>query len=217
MITPASELHKVADRIAESDYLMYTHAIGDSAFVAVLRAYDKALQGKQDRRWRVEHAQVITGNDFDYFAKGIIPSVQPTHATSDMYWAEERLGHDRVKGAYAYKQLLNKAGVVALGTDFPVEKVSPFLTFYAAVSRQDVKGFPEGGFHQEEALSREETMKGMTIWAAYANFEEEEKGSIEEGKLADFIMLDQNIMEVAVKDIPNIKVLHTFLGGVQMK
>jgi len=217
MVTPVDQIEALAHRIAETDYQMNTHAIGDSANIVVLRAYEKALKGRTDRRWKVEHAQVISPSDFNYFEKGIIPSVQPTHATSDMYWAEDRLGKERVKGAYAYKDLLNKAGLVALGTDFPVEQVNPFLTFYAAVARQDVAQYPEGGFQMENALSREETLKGMTIWAAYSNFEEEEKGSIEAGKFADFVVLSDDIMTIPSEDIPNITAEHVFLGGVQKK
>ncbi|MEC8832499.1 MAG: amidohydrolase, partial [Bacteroidota bacterium] len=217
MVTPVDQIEALAQRIAATDYQMNTHAIGYSANIVVLRAYDKALEGKTDRRWKVEHAQVISPSDFDYYEKGIIPSVQPTHATSDMYWAEDRLGSERVKGAYAYKDLLNKAGLVALGTDFPVEKVSPFLTFYAAVARQDVEQYPEGGFQMENALSREETLKGMTIWAAYSNFEEGEKGSIEPGKFADFVILSDDIMTIPSEEIPNVTAEHVFLGGVQKK
>lgn len=217
MVTPVDQIEALAQRIAASDYQMNTHAIGDSANIVVLRAYERALEGKTDRRWKVEHAQVITTSDFDYFEKGIIPSVQPTHATSDMYWAEDRLGPERVKGAYAYKDLLNKAGLVALGTDFPVEQVSPFLTFYAAVARKDVEQYPEGGFQMENALNREETLKGMTIWAAYSNFEEDEKGSIEPGKFADFVILSDDIMTIPSDEIPNVTAEHVFLGGVQKK
>ncbi|SIQ33793.1 hypothetical protein SAMN05421797_1011441 [Maribacter ulvicola] len=213
MITPVADIEALAEKLANSAYQMNTHAIGDSANIAVLRAYKKVLKGKGDRRWKIEHAQVLTEDDFDYFEDGIIPSVQPTHATSDMYWAEERLG-ERVKGAYAYKTLLDKAGTIALGTDFPVEDVSPFLTFYAAVARQDTSGYPKGGFQMEEALSREETLKGMTIWAAYSNFEEDEKGSIEPGKFADFVIYDKDIMTVPVADIPTIRAEQTFIGGV---
>jgi hypothetical protein len=191
---------------------MNTHAIGDSANHAVLNIYKKVLEGKQDRRWKIEHAQIISPEDFDLF-DDIIPSVQPTHATSDMYWAEDRVGSERIKGAYAFKDLLNKYGKVALGTDFPVEQVSPFLTFYAAVARQDTEGYPEEGFQMENALSREETLKGMTIWAAYSNFEEAEKGSIEAGKLADFVILDKDIMQVDTSEIPNTKVIQTYVGG----
>ncbi|APA66378.1 amidohydrolase [Maribacter sp. 1_2014MBL_MicDiv] len=213
MITPVDEIEALAEKLARSEYQMNTHAIGDSANVAVLRAYKKVLQGKEDRRWKIEHAQVLTDNDFDFFESGIIPSVQPTHATSDMYWAEDRLG-DRVKGAYAFKTLLNKAGTIALGTDFPVEDVSPFLTFYAAVARQDTSGFPKGGFQMEEALTREETLKGMTIWAAYSNFEEEEKGSIEPGKSADFVIYDKDMMTIPLNEIPTIKAEQTFIDGI---
>ncbi|WP_407943372.1 amidohydrolase [Maribacter spongiicola] len=213
MITPVADIEALAKKLANSEYQMNTHAIGDSANIAVLRAYKNVLQGKSDRRWKIEHAQVLTEGDFDYFADGIIPSVQPTHATSDMYWAEDRLG-ERVKGAYAYKTLLKKAGTIALGTDFPVENVSPFLTFYAAVARQDTSGYPKGGFQMEEALSREETLKGMTIWAAYSNFEENEKGSIEPGKVADFVIYDKDMMTVPVEEIPTIRAEQTFVNGI---
>jgi len=217
MVTPVDQIEALAQRIAATDYQMNTHAIGDSANIVVLRAYEKALEGKTDRRWKVEHAQVISQSDFDYFENGIIPSVQPTHATSDMYWAEDRLGEERIKGAYAYKDLLDKAGLVALGTDFPVEQVNPFLTFYAAVARQDMEQYPEGGFQMENALSREETLKGMTIWAAYSNFEEDEKGSIESGKFADFVILSDDIMTIPSEEIPNVTAEQVFLGGVQKK
>lgn len=213
MVTPIHQIEQLAQKLAASDYQMNTHAIGDSANAVVLRAYNKVLENKPDRRWKVEHAQVIDSTDFDYFTKGIIPSVQPTHATSDMYWADERLGDQRIKGAYALKTLLDKAGRVALGTDFPVEEVSPFLTFYAAVARKDLEGFPDDGFQMKDALSREETLKGMTIWAAYSNFEEGEKGSIEVGKFADFVILDKDIMQVPVQEIPNIKAERTFIDG----
>ncbi|MCK5401762.1 MAG: amidohydrolase [Flavobacteriaceae bacterium] len=214
MVNDIATLEETAQRIANSEFQMNTHAIGDSANHAVLQTYKKALQGKPGRRWRVEHAQIISPEDFDLF-DDIIPSVQPTHATSDMYWAEDRVGAERIKGGYAFKDLLNQYGKVALGTDFPVEHVSPFYTFYAAVARQDLKGYPEGGYQMENALTREETLKGMTIWAAYSNFEEHEKGSIETGKFADFIILDKNIMEVEASEIPNIKVIKTFVDGVK--
>ncbi len=213
MVTPVSEIGDLANRLAISEYQMNTHAIGDSANVVVLRAYKNALNGQQDRRWKIEHAQVIAPEDFSYFKDGIIPSVQPTHATSDMYWAEERLGEERIKGAYAFKKLLDAAGMVALGTDFPVEQVSPFLTFYAAVTRQDIDGYPEGGFQSDQALSREEALKGMTIWAAYSNFEENEKGSIEVGKFADFTIYSDDLIQVPVGQIPTIQAQQTFIAG----
>lgn len=216
MVTPVSEIKKLANRLASTDYQLNTHAIGDSANVVVLKAYEKVLKGQQDRRWRVEHAQVIDKEDFHYFSDNIIPSVQPTHATSDMYWAEERLGAQRIKGAYAYKTLLEQAGRIALGTDFPVEYVSPFLTFYAAVARKDVKGYPESGFQADQALSREEALKGMTIWAAYSNFEEKEKGSIEVGKWADFVVLEKDIMTIPLEEIPEMEAYKTFIAGKQV-
>lgn len=212
LLTDLESFKGYAERIANSEFQMNTHAIGDSANHAVLNIYKSVLMDKEDRRWKIEHAQIISPEDFDLF-DDIIPSVQPTHATSDMYWAEDRVGSERIKGAYAFKDLLNKYGKVALGTDFPVEQVSPFLTFYAAVARQDTEGYPEEGFQMENALSREETLKGMTIWAAYSNFEEEEKGSIEAGKLADFVILDKDIMQVDVSEIPNTKVIQTYVGG----
>ena len=217
MVTPVDSIYSLAKKLAKTDFQMNTHAIGDSANTVILNAYAEALNDESDRRWKVEHAQVISPDDFDYFDDNILPSVQPTHATSDMYWAKERLGERRMKGAYAYKKLLNEAGVIALGTDFPVERVNPFYTFYAAVARKDLMQFPEGGFQKKDALTREETLRGMTIWAAYSNFEENEKGSIEAGKFADFIIMDQDIMTIAEDAIPNLSVNQTWLGGKQVK
>lgn len=193
---------------------MCTHAIGDSGNRMILNVYAKYLKGKNDLRWRVEHAQVINENDFHLFGDySIIPSIQPTHATSDMYWAGDRLGKERLKGAYAYKQLLVQNGWEPLGTDFPVEDIAPLKTFYAAVVRKDAKGWPDGGFQMENALSREEALRGMTIWAAKAQFEENEKGSLEKGKFADFVILDNDLMKEAPEKLLDVKVLKTFVGG----
>ncbi|MDH7444938.1 amidohydrolase [Aquimarina sp. 2201CG14-23] len=213
MVIGPDELKVLAKRLASSPFQMNTHAIGDSANAVVMNTYYEVLKNKSDRRWRVEHAQVVAPKEFDILNDNLVMSVQPTHATSDMYWADERLGPARIKGAYAYKQLLEKTGKIALGTDYPVENVSPFYTFYAAVARKDLKQYPAGGFQKENALTREETLKGMTIWAAYSNFEETEKGSITVGKFADFVILEENIMEIEEDKIPNIKVRATYLGG----
>ncbi|MCC6369522.1 MAG: amidohydrolase [Bacteroidia bacterium] len=214
LLTDQTYLKRIATKLANSPFQMCTHAIGDSANRFVLDCYAAALKGKNNKRWRIEHAQVLDVSDFKKFGDyDIIPSVQPTHATSDMYWAGDRLGAERMKQAYAYKDLLSSYGKLALGTDFPVEDISPLKTFFAAVVRQDAKGFPAEGFQKENALSREETLRGMTIWAAYAAFEEMEKGSLEKGKAADFIVLDTDLMKCNTSEILNTKVLGTYLNG----
>ncbi|WP_298879455.1 amidohydrolase family protein [uncultured Polaribacter sp.] len=212
LIYSPERYQEIAKQIAASEFQMNTHAIGDSANTWLLKTYKDVLKDAKNRRWRIEHAQIIAPEDFDKF-DNIIPSVQPTHATSDMYWAEDRVGNKRIKGAYAYKNLLSKYGKIALGTDFPVEQVSPFLTFYAATIRKDIHNYPENGYQMENALTREETLKGMTVWAAYSNFEENEKGSIEVGKFADFVILNQNIMEIDGDKIPETKVISTYVNG----
>ncbi|WP_316828158.1 amidohydrolase [Pedobacter miscanthi] len=214
LLSDQKHFEEVAKKIAANHFQMCTHAIGDSANRVILNIYNKILKGKNDQRWRIEHAQVLNPKDFDLFGKAsIIPSVQPTHATSDMYWAGQRLGGERLKSAYAYKQLLKQNGWIPLGTDFPVENINPLLTFYAATVRADAKGFPKGGFQMENALTPEEALRGMTIWAAKANFEEEEKGSLERGKLADFVILDHDILKSTPQNILKTKVLKTYLNG----
>jgi predicted amidohydrolase YtcJ len=209
-----SHYDSLADVLVNSPFQMCTHAIGDSANRTILNIYNKYLKGKNDRRWRIEHAQIVAPEDFNLFGSAsIVPSVQPTHGTSDMYWAESRLGKERIKGAYAFKQLLDQNGWIPLGTDFPVEDISPFKTFLAAVVRKDAKGFPADGFQMENALTREQTLRGMTIWAAKAGFMEKEVGSLEKGKKADFIILDKDLLKIAATEILNTKVTATYLGG----
>ena len=203
-----------AAQLASTDIQMCTHAIGDSANREILKIYAAALKGKNDKRWRIEHAQVLDAADFHWFGdNNIVPSVQPTHATSDMYWAGDRLGDKRLHYAYAFKDLLKQNGWVPLGTDFPVEDISPLRTFYAAVVRKDSKGFPAGGFQKENALTREEALKGMTIWAARASFEEHQKGSLEPGKVADFVITDQDLMKVPEEKILGTKIIATYIYG----
>ena len=204
----------IIPKIYASKFQACTHAIGDSGNRMILEVYASVLKGKNDRRWRIEHAQVINENDFHFFGDyNIIPSVQPTHATSDMYWARDRLGPQRVKGAYAYKQLLDQNKWIPLGTDFPVEDINPFKTFYAAVARMDNKGFPAGGFQIENALDRKQALCGMTTWAAKAAFEENEKGSLETSKAADFFIIDEDILKCDAWRILNKKVIATFVDG----
>ncbi|MFY7694170.1 MAG: amidohydrolase [Sediminibacterium sp.] len=214
LLSSKAHFDSIAAKLINTDFQMCTHAIGDSANRTILNVYAKYLKGKNDKRWRIEHAQIVHPDDFQYFGKySIIPSVQPTHGTSDMYWAGDRLGEERMKGAYAYKQLLEQNNWLPLGTDFPVEEINPFKTFLAAVVRKDAKGYPEDGFQMENALTREQTIRGMTIWAAKANRMEKEIGSLEVGKKADFIMLDKDLMKVSADSILKVKVIKTFING----
>ena len=209
-----AHFEKAAKLFAGSSLQMCTHAIGDSGNRQILKIYADVLKGKNDKRWRIEHAQVMDAADFHFFADyNIIPSVQPTHATSDMYWAGDRVGTERIKTSYAYKQLLQTNNWMPLGTDFPVEYIEPIKTFFASVARQDSKGFPANGFQMENALTRKEAIYGMTIWAAKAAFEEKEKGSLEVGKAADFIMLDTDLMKCDKTKILATNVLGTWVNG----
>jgi predicted amidohydrolase YtcJ len=217
LLSQQAHFDSVAKMIYDKGFQMCTHAIGDSGNRTMLNIYAKYLKGKNDLRWRIEHAQVVNERDFELFGRyNIIPSVQPTHATSDMYWAVDRIGKERAEGAYAYKRLMLENGWLPLGTDFPVEDISPLKTFYAAVFRKDKAGYPEGGFQANNALSREEALKGMTIWAARACFEEGEKGSLEAGKAADFIVLDEDLMKAGEQGILDMKVTSTYVKGEQV-
>ncbi len=212
-----STYHTYAEAAYQNGFQVCTHCIGDSANAFVLKLYAETLGEMNDLRWRIEHAQVVSPTDLHYFADfGIIPSVQPIHATSDMAWAGDRLGPLRIDDAYAYKSLKNELGLIALGTDFPVEGISPIANFHAAVFRKNAAGEPKGGYHIDQALTRADALRGLTIWAALANFEEERKGSLEPGKIADFILMDRDILKVSEKDVLNARVLGTWIGGEQV-
>lgn len=217
LLSEPAYYEKQARIMHEAGFQMNTHCIGDSAVRLILDTYGAVLGGSNDKRWRIEHAQVVHPDDLAKFGNfTVIPSVQPTHATSDMYWAQDRLGEERINGAYAYADLLAQTGILPLGTDFPVEQIDPLLTFYAAASRKDTKGYPADGFNPKHALSREQTLRGMTIWAALANFEEEDKGSLEVGKKADFTVLNADLMSIPVELIPQSEVVGTFIDGEQV-
>jgi len=201
-------------KIAKSDFQLSIHAIGDSANRLILDLYGKYLSNNKARRWRLEHAQIVHPNDFAKFEQyQIIPSIQPTHATSDMGWLEERIGKERMKGAYAYKTLLKRYGKVAIGTDFPIEHINPLYSFHAAVTRTNAEQLPAGGFQIDEAITRQDALKGMTIWAAFACFQEKKRGSIEKGKDADFVILDDDIMVADNKLLREIKTIRTVIAG----
>ena len=217
LLSTEKEFRSLAKELAASKFQMNTHAIGDSANRLILNIYGEALKGQKDRRWRIEHAQVITPADMPKFGQfGIVPSVQPTHATSDMYWAGERLGAARLKTAYAYAELLKQYGQLALGSDFPVENINPLFGFHSAVARQDAKNFPAGGFQMENAISREQALRGMTTWAAHAGFEERRKGQIKPGMLADFVVLDTDLLTAPNEKLRGAQVLQTWIGGQQV-
>lgn len=214
LITGKDSLQKWAKACFDANFQMNVHCIGDGANQLVLDVMGNQLTGTNDRRWRIEHAQVVSDYDLNKFSEfTIIPSVQPTHATSDMPWAEKRLGENRIENAYAYRNLLQQNGIIALGTDFPVEDISPFKTLYAAVERKDIEGQPENGFLPEQKLTREEALQGMTIWAAIANFEDQNRGSLEAGKFADFVLIDTDLMTCSAPEILTAKVIQTWVNG----
>ena len=214
-----SEAHfrNLAKTAYENGFQLNSHCIGDSANRLMLDIYGEVLGGVNDRRWRIEHAQIVNPADLKkYQTFTVIPSVQPTHAISDMPWAVDRIGKKRLQHAYAYQSLLKQNFIIALGTDFPVEGIDPLQTFYTAVFRKDKNGEPVEGFLADEALSRDEALRGMTIWAALSQFEENEKGSLEKGKLADIVILNKDILEIPEGDFQNTKVVATFIGGKQV-
>ncbi|OFY49582.1 MAG: amidohydrolase [Bacteroidetes bacterium GWF2_41_31] len=211
---PASYYDSLCRLAYENGFQVNTHAIGDSANRLVLDVYGAILKGKNDLRWRIEHAQIVNADDMHKFGKfSVIPSIQSTHCTSDMDWADERVGPDRIKEAYPYKQLLEENGWLVNGTDFPIEVINPLYTFYAAVTRKHLDGTPDAGFQMENALTRKEALYSITLWPARGSFDEDRKGSIEAGKDADFVMLDHDVMTIEEQDITGISVKGTWING----
>jgi predicted amidohydrolase YtcJ len=214
IVTGQTEIREICNRAYQLGFQVNTHAIGDSAVRMVLHTYGEFLKGKNDRRWRIEHAQVVNEADFELFGKySVIPSVQATHATSDMAWVKSRLGEKRLKNAYAYNRLMKQNSWIPNGTDFPVENISPLITFYAAVARKDRDGNPSEGFQIENALSRMEALKSITIWAARASFQESVRGSIEKGKFADLVVLDKDLLFAPENELLNTAIKCTIING----
>ncbi|MDQ8156876.1 MAG: amidohydrolase [Gemmatimonadota bacterium] len=219
LVSAPAHIREVADRALRAGFQVNTHAIGDRGNRLVLDAYAAALAARPtaDHRFRVEHAQILHSDDIPRFsALGVIPSMQASHQTSDMYWAGTRLGDTRLRGAYAWRSLLDAGSIIPNGSDFPVEYVNPLISFKASVSRQDARGWPAGGWYPEQRMSRDEALKSMTLWPAYAAFQEQELGSLTVGKRADFVILDQDILRVPDALLPRTQVLSTWVGGVRV-
>jgi predicted amidohydrolase YtcJ len=216
LVNKPAHLQQVAELGLRSGFQVSTHAIGDrgnrvalDAFAAALRAVPTA-----DHRFRIEHAQLLSPQDIPRFSElGVIPSMQASHQTSDMRWAEGRVGPQRIRGAYAWRSLLNTGVVIPNGSDFPVEKVNPLISFHSAITRQDATNWPPGGWYPDQVMTRDEALRAMTIWPAYAAFQEKELGSLTPGKYADFVVLDRDIMQVPPTEILSTRVEATYLGG----
>jgi predicted amidohydrolase YtcJ len=214
LILQEKDIERIAREALAHGFQVNTHAIGDRANRAVLDAYAAALGGPNDKRFRIEHAQVVSLEDVPLFQQySILASMQATHATSDMPWAEARLGPDRVKGAYAWRRFLSLGVHVPNGSDFPVENPDPLWGFYAAITRQDHDGNPPGGWFADQRMTREEALRSWTLEGAYAAFEENSKGSLAPGKLADFVMLSGDIMRIPPAQILQTHVSMTVVGG----
>jgi len=216
LVTPPAEIQRIATAALRRGFQVGVHAIGDRGNRFALDAFDAALRAvpTADHRFRIEHAQVISPQDIPRFARlGVIPSMQASHQTSDMRWAEVRVGPERIKGAYAWRSLLNTGVIIPNGSDFPVEEVNPLISFHSAVSRQDQTDWPAGGWYPEQVMTRQEALKSMTIWPAYAGFQEKVMGSLAPGKLADFVILDRDIMTIPAGEILQTRVMSTWLGG----
>jgi predicted amidohydrolase YtcJ len=216
LVSKPEHIRAWADAALRRGFQINVHAIGDRGNRIVLDAFDAALRKnpKADHRFRIEHAQVLSPQDIPRFARlGVIPSMQATHQTSDMRWAEARVGPQRIRGAYAWRSLLKTGVVIPNGTDFPVEEVNPLLTFHASVTRQDPTNWPAGGWYADQKMTRQEALQSMTIWAAYAGFQESVLGSLTPGKYADFVVLDRDIMQVPDTEILGTRVISTWIGG----
>ena len=216
LVSSEAHLQDVATAALRHGFQVATHAIGDRGNRNALDAYEGALKAvpTANHRFRVEHAQIIDPADIPRFAElGVIPSMQASHQTSDMRWAEDRLGPSRIHGAYAWRSLLNTGVIIPNGTDFPVEQVNPLITFHSSVTRADATGWPDGGWLPEQRMTRDEALRSMTIWPAYAGFQEHLMGSITPGKYADFTVLDHDIMTVPANDILKTSVVSTYIGG----
>ena len=214
-ITP-EYIYQISKAALKADMGVNTHCIGIRGNRLCLDAYEKALKEnpKDDHRFRIEHAQIVRREDVKKFVSlGVIPSMQPTHCTSDMYFVEDRVGKERAEGAYAWRWFIDAGLVIPCGSDFPVESNNPMLGIYAAITRQDARGWPETGWFPEQRMNREEAIKGFTIWAAYSAFQEDVLGSIEVGKYADFTVLDKDILQVEPREILTTKAVYTIVGG----
>ena len=216
LVSTPDHIRSMAASGLRSGFQVNIHAIGDRGNRIALDAIEWALGlvPRANHRFRIEHAQVVSPEDIPRFAKlGVIPSMQPTHQTSDMGWAETRVGPQRIRGAYAWRSLLKTGVIIPSGTDFPVEEVNPLLTFHAAVTRQDPNNLPPGGWYPEQKMTREEALQSMTIWPAYAGFQESVLGSLTPGKYADFVVLDRDIMRIPDTEILGTRVVSTWIGG----
>jgi hypothetical protein len=216
LVSTPEHLRDVSIRALKAGFQVATHAIGDRGNRVALDAYEAALRAvpTADHRFRIEHAQILNWLDIPRFAQlGVIPSMQAVHATSDMYWAADRLGPSRILGAYAWRSLLNTGVIIPNGSDMPVERVNPLYSFHAAVTRQDERDWPAGGWHPEQCMTRDEALRSMTLWPAYAGFQEHDLGTLTAGKYADFVVLDRDIMTVPASEILRTRVLATYVGG----
>ncbi len=212
------EMDNICTQALQHGFQVFTHAIGDRGNHIMLNEYEKILKilpkDAPSPRWRIEHAQVLALTDIPRWQQlGILPSMQPTHATSDMFWAEARLGPDRIKGAYAWRSILQTGSIIVGGSDFPVESVNPLLGFYAAVTRSDRNGYPQDGWYREQKMTREEAARCFTQWAAYSGFQEHQKGTIEPAKWADLTVLTKDIMQIPPPEILTTDVAMTIVDG----